>query len=124
MLDAETVRQLVEIAHGLLWVYLVYAVCCYPRQRLWIPLVILVCIPVSWFLMGNCPLTILENKMRPLSQQELAMFGYRNRLGMHIRNQLQISMEAWDYALGCITVLLIAVIALRMCIRPRLQASV
>ncbi len=109
------VRILLEVTHGLVWLYLIYAVCCYPKEKLWPALLILASIPLFWLVLGECPLTALENQLSPLSSDEFAEFGARNRVGMQIRKYLQMPMEVWDNALSTLTCVLLLAVIVRIC---------
>ena len=112
---ASVARIATELLHAWFWIYLTYAVFCYPKQKLPLVLVLLLAIPVIWMCLGDCPFTILENKLRPLSHSELVEFGTRNRIGMCIRRLLQVSVHQWDSVLSLITLLLVVCVIYRLC---------
>jgi len=108
-------RVFVEIFHCCVWVYLVLAMLFASPRQLGVPLIVLVSIPLAWKCFGECPLTMLENKIAPLKKAEILQSRGQNRWGAFIRSYTRFHLKEWDTLLGFFVALVSLVCLLRVC---------
>ena len=104
----------VEFIHSLVWIFLVAGLFCLPKEKSWIPIVILLLIPLSWHVWKECPLTVVENYIYTFPYRTQTSHSTRNRWGTVLRKKCKLSLQQWDSLLQLLTVLLLV---LYMC-RP------
>jgi hypothetical protein len=84
-------RMMSELFHFILWMLLIYAIVCGPRQLLWLALLCIIGVSLVWKLHGSCPLSDLEFCLNPRGIRE-----HRSRIGTFLMEKLELSMRAWD----------------------------
>ena len=107
----------VEVLHFFVWAFLIYAVFFMSPERMAIPLIIIASIPLEWTLVGECPITALENFIEPLDPAVRKNINGRNRWGSAIRSRTNLTLREWDLMLALFLAPIAALCVIRVLIK-------